>query len=67
MKKRVTSLLLVFCIMLSIVPTQIKEVDAYAATSDVGSENPFTDVNATDWFYQAVQYARQHNIFSGTS
>lgn len=30
-------------------------------------KNPFTDVKSTDWFYGAVQFAVQKNLFNGTS
>lgn len=29
--------------------------------------NPFADVESTDWFYDAVKYAVQNELFSGTS
>jgi hypothetical protein len=29
--------------------------------------NPFTDVKAGDWFYDAVKYAVQNELFNGTS
>lgn len=30
-------------------------------------KNPFTDVKDTDWFYEAVKYAAENELFSGTS
>lgn len=30
-------------------------------------ENPFTDVQETDWFYEAVKYVQQKELFTGTS
>ncbi|WP_294855955.1 S-layer homology domain-containing protein [uncultured Oscillibacter sp.] len=32
----------------------------------VSAELPFADVNAGDWFYDAVKYAYENGIFSGT-
>jgi hypothetical protein len=29
--------------------------------------NPFSDVTANNWFYDAVKFANQNNLFSGTS
>ena len=29
--------------------------------------NPFTDVHESDWFYEAVKYAYQKGLVSGTS
>ena len=66
MKKRLISLLLVFAMVLSMLP-----VTAFAASGEkdasVSLANPFTDVKETDWFYDAVQYARVNNLFKGTS
>ena len=65
MKKRIISLLLVFAMVFSLVPTT-----AFAATNTQGASaelvNPFRDVKETDWFYDAVQYARLNGFFSGT-
>ena len=30
-----------------------------------GWENPFTDVDESDWYYGAVQYAEQNGLFNG--
>ena len=66
MKKRLISLLLVFAMVLTMLP-----VTALAAPVDRDTSanlaNPFTDVKETDWFYDAVQYARINGFFSGTS
>ena len=85
MKKRVISLLLTFCMLLSLLPvtamadeaqnsaeaveavTSIlpKPTETTAAASK--SANPFADVQESDWYYNAVQYARANGFFSGTS
>ena len=66
MKKRLTSLLLVFVMLLSLFPTA-----ALAAPESEGAAsstaNPFTDVKEGDWCYDAVQYARVNGFFNGTS
>ena len=66
MRKRILSLLLVFAMVFSLIPTT-----AFAVTDQrepsVEWENPFKDVKETDWFYKAVQYARINGFFSGTS
>lgn len=56
--KRILSLLLSLCLVLGLIPGT-----AFAA----GGNLPFTDVNATDWFYDAVQYAYEKGMMSGTS
>ena len=44
---------------------------AFAANGSSGQtaqqKNPFSDVKTSDWFYDAVQYARVNGFFSGTS
>ena len=66
MRKRILSLLLVFTMVFSLVPPA-----ALAATdtqeSSVNPANLFTDVKQTDWFYDAMQYARVNGFFEGTS
>ena len=56
--KRILSLLLSLCLVLGLIPGT-----AFAA----GGNLPFTDVNTTDWFYEAVQYAYEKGMMSGTS
>ena len=56
--KRILSLLLSLCLVLGLIPGT-----AFAA----GGNLPFTDVNTTDWFYDAVQYAYERGMMSGTS
>lgn len=73
MKKRLLSLLLALSMMLSLFPAT-----AIAATkkdtSDMPKEekaellkNPFWDVGAESWCYDAVQYARINGFFNGTT
>ena len=64
MKKRIISLLLVFALLATLLPTGA--MAAETAAKDSGT-NPFTDVKSTDWFYDAVRYAGEKGFFSGTS
>ena len=57
MKKKLLSLLLVCTLVLGMVP---------GAALAAETESPFTDVKTTDWFFDAVQYAYDHNLMSGT-
>lgn len=66
MKKRILSLLLVFAMVFSLIPsTALAVADTQGASAE--QANPFADVKETDWFYDAVQYARVNGFFSGTS
>ena len=55
--KRFLSMLLTLCMLLSLLPSTV-----FAANSNV----PFTDVKETDWFYDAVGYAYENGMMSGT-
>lgn len=68
--KKAISLLLMAAMLSTMLP-----VNTFAASgSNTGptvifeqeSENTYTDVNQTDWFYEAVKYALENEIFSGT-
>ena len=65
MKKRLLSLLLVLCMVLSLVPTTAFAVEEKVQTPS--ATNPFADVKEGDWCYDAVQYARMNGFFNGTS
>ena len=54
-RKRIAAFVLVLCLVLTVVP-----VMAFAAA------NPFRDVDASDWFYDSVQYVYSHRMMSGT-
>lgn len=56
--KRILSLLLSLCLVLGMIPGT-----AFAADGNL----PFTDVDTTDWYYGAVQYAYENGMMSGTS
>ena len=57
MKKRILSLLLAIVMVVSLIPTTAFAVaDTQGASAE--QANPFADVKETDWFYDAVQYAR---------
>lgn len=57
MKKRIFSVVLCLALMLSLLPTA-----ALAAKSNL----PFTDVESSDWYYDAVQYVYENSMMSGT-
>lgn len=61
MKRRVISLLLVFCTIITLIPSQV------FAAQQTSLAKPFTDVGINDWYYDAVQYVYENNIFDGTS
>ena len=85
MKKRVISLLLTFCMLLSLLPVTAMADEAQNSAEAVEAvtsilpkptettaaaskpANPFADVQESDWYYNAVQYARVNGFFSGTS
>ena len=72
MKKRLISLLLVICMVLTLLPAEVlaaevkKPADNASQTAAV-QENPFTDVEQDSWYAAAVQYARVNGFFSGVS
>ena len=79
MKKRIVSLLLVFCMVITLVPANVlaDEVKGLAettagqtqtaGTTAAKPENPFTDVKSGSWYEAAVLYARANGFFDGTS
>lgn len=70
--KRLISLLLLIAIIFTGIPTYAFAQEADVPDSGtqisekVSAELPFADVNAGDWFYDAVKYAYENGIFSGT-
>ena len=70
MKKRIVSLLLVFCMVITLVPANVlaDEVKGLAettagqtqtaGTTAAKPENPFADVKSGSWYGAAVLYAR---------
>ena len=71
MKKRLISLVLVFCMVLTMLPVSALAANVQSE-SDTGTtatpvENPFKDVSGTDWYYDAVQYAQANGFFKGTT
>ncbi|MBQ9931249.1 MAG: S-layer homology domain-containing protein, partial [Firmicutes bacterium] len=77
MRKRFVSLLLVVCMIVTLFPaaafgdTSAADPSAASATSQAATQvpvgNPFTDVKDSDWYFDAVQYARVNGFFNGTS
>ena len=78
MKKRIVSLLLVFCMVITLVPANVlaDEVKGLAettagqtqtaGTTAAKPENPFADVKSGSWYEAAVLYARANGFFDGT-
>ena len=78
MKKRIVSLLLVFCMVITLVPANVlaDEVKGLAettagqtqtaGTTAAKPENPFADVKNGSWYEEAVLYARANGFFDGT-
>ena len=46
-------------------PTEPVDPDPTPGTDEW--ENPYTDVDEDDWFYDAVQYVEENNLFSGVT
>lgn len=79
MKKRIVSLLLVFCMVITLVPANVlaDEVKGLAettagqtqtaGTTAAKPENPFADVKSGSWYEAAILYARANGFFDGTS
>lgn len=65
MKKRLLSILLIICMLVSMQPTSAFAGGGNNASTNITS-NPFTDVSESDWFYDSVMYALENDIFSGT-
>ena len=61
MRRRFLSLLLVICLIIGLIPSQA------LALIQTNGANPFHDVSISDWYYDAVQYVYENNIFNGTS
>lgn len=79
MKKRIVSLLLVFCMVFTLLPADVlaDEVKSRAETTAGQAQtagttaaragNPFADVKSGSWYEAAVLYARANGFFDGTS
>lgn len=75
MKKRIVSLLLVFCMVIALVPANVLADEgsgsAETAAGQTGTaakpENPFVDVAGGSWYEAAVLYACANGFFQGTS
>ncbi len=68
MKKRIISLLLAICTILSLMPVQAADLPVQTALEQrTDQTSPFTDVGINDWFYEAVRYVFENDIFKGTS
>lgn len=60
MKKRIISLLLVLCILLTMLPMAV-------LAEQINQANPFQDVKKGNWFYDSVMYVYGNGLFTGVS
>ena len=72
MKKRLISMLLVVCMVLTMLPVgamaaEINSGQTPEAPTATEVRNPFTDVKTGDWFYESVMYVLQNELFKGVS
>ena len=72
MKKRLISMLLVVCMVLTMLPVgamaaEINSGQAPEAPTATEVRNPFADVKTGDWFYESVMYVLQNELFKGVS
>lgn len=58
LKKLISTTFLIIALLLNTVPAYAQETLPFL---------PFSDVKSSDWFYDAVSYAYEHKMFSGTS
>ena len=65
MTKRLLSILLIVCMLLTMLP--VSALAAQSAGESTQISNPFADVKASDWYFNAVQYARVNGFFGGVS
>ena len=65
MTKRLLSILLIVCMLLTMLP--VSALAAQPAAEGTQISNPFADVKTSDWYFNAVQYARVNGFFGGVS
>ncbi len=67
-KKRVTSFVLVVCMLIGSIPTMAFATEQQSTEKSHNSASvPFADVNTNDWYAEAVQYVYDNHLMSGTS
>ncbi|QJD85002.1 S-layer homology domain-containing protein [Cohnella herbarum] len=75
MYKRLLSLLLLSCILVTSMPptinaaspTSVESATATHTTAQLVPQGSFEDVTPSAWFYDAVMFVKQNGLFSGTS
>ena len=69
MRRRILSLLLVVCVLVSMLPLQALATATQQTllSSEPAEELPFSDVDKGSWYFDAVDYAYKHGLFNGTS
>ena len=65
MTKRLLSILLIVCMLLTMLPVSALAAQPVAEGTQIS--NPFADIKASDWYFNAVQYARVNGFFGGVS
>lgn len=68
MNKRIISMLLVVCMVITMLPVQLFAIEL-KTQGQLKHEavNPFSDVTEADWYYDSVMYAYKNGLFKGTS
>ena len=67
-KKRVTSFVLVVCMLVGSIPTMAFATEQQGTEKSHSSASvPFTDVDMNSWYGEAVQYVYDNHLMSGTS
>lgn len=67
-KKRVTSFILVVCMLVGSIPTMAFATEQQGTEKSHSSASvPFTDVDMNSWYGEAVQYVYDNHLMSGTS
>ena len=65
MKKRIITMLLVICMVVSPIQGNVL-AEQEGANPGENAANPFADVKKGDWYYDAVLYVNQNGLFNGT-
>ncbi|MGE5473290.1 MAG: InlB B-repeat-containing protein [Ignavibacteriales bacterium] len=72
MKKRIISIMLIICMVMTTLLPEIALAGQELATDNASEKaasqqiTNFKDVSQSDWYYNSVKYALEHNIFNGT-
>lgn len=67
MHKRIISMLLIFCMVLSVSPASALAAERQGGQTVAAVSNPFNDVSESAWYYEAVMHVYANSFFSGTT